>query len=985
MKTGPKNVVDNFGTIQQINGGPVIGTNGGSGIDFYNETGARVEGNLIFAAGDDDLFFFAGSLVTGSINGGGGSNDLTLQGALGSSDTLAGALANFQTLTKDGLGRWTVSGSLTGFNSTTVHLGTLALTGNNTNYSAGVVIDAGGTLEARAQSLPEQTNPASNVNNIRNSGILRFAQPDTGTYAGQIVGSGKVEKTGAGITTLAPSAAAGNTYSGGTTINEGTLAVGANTALGAAAGGLTFNGGTLRTTASFAMTRPGTLLAGGGTFEPTTGTLTENGVLGGAGKLTKIGAGTLALTAANTYGGGTQINAGAVQVSSDANLGAAAGTLGFSGGTLRTLASFTTARATTLAAGGGTFETAAGTELAQAGAISGPGGLAKTGGGALVLTGAATHGGGTTIAAGTLRLGDGGTTGSLAGNVLNNAALVFDRSNTLDVGGIIGGTGTVTQAGTGVTRLAGANVYSGATTVASGALYLNGNQAGATGATTAEAGSTLGGIGTIGGDVTIADGATLAPGDVGDDAGYAHHRGDLALGAGSRLDYSFGQANVPGGPLNDLTVVGGDLTLDGTLDVTTTPGGSFDPGVYRVFTYAGTLTDNGLAIGTIPAPDFFVQTSIANQVNLVNTTGLTLNFWDGDAGPKNNGAVNGGDGTWQSSAGNDNWTESSGLVNAPFSDGAFAIFTGAPGTVTVDDSLGDVTVAGMQFAVDGYVVEGDPITLAGVPGSFVRVGDGTSAGLEMTATIAAELTGASQLVKSDLGTLVLAGANSYTGGTSIIGGVLEIAEDASLGDAAGALSFDTGTLRTTADFTIDRAATLQAGGGTIETAAGTLTLTGSVGGPGALDKTGPGTLVLDAVNGYAGGTNIDGGTVEIAADANLGAAAGAARLRRRHAPRRGEPRHGPRRHARRRRRHYRDRRRHHARAGGRHGGRRRPEQDRRRNPGHDRRPAATPAAPRSPRAPCSSATAAPRARSRATSRTTAPSSSTARTISPSRG
>ena len=314
MKTGAKNVVDNFGTIQQINGGPVIGTNGGSGIDFYNETGARVEGNLIFAAGDDDLFFFAGSLVTGSINGGGGSNDLTLQGALGSSDTLAGALANFQTLTKDGLGRWTVSGSLTGFNSTTVHLGTLALTGNNTDYAAGVVIDAGGTLEARAQSLPEQTNPASNVNNIRNNGILRFAQPDTGTYVGQIVGSGRVEKTGAGITTLAPSVAAGNTYSGGTTINEGTLAVGANTALGAAAGGLTFNGGTLRTTASFAMTRPGTLLAGGGTFEPTTGTLTENGVLGGAGKLTKIGAGTLALTAANTYGGGTQINAGAVQV-----------------------------------------------------------------------------------------------------------------------------------------------------------------------------------------------------------------------------------------------------------------------------------------------------------------------------------------------------------------------------------------------------------------------------------------------------------------------------------------------------------------------------------------------------------------------------------------------------------------------------------------------------------------------------------------------
>ena len=89
-----------------------------------------------------------------------------------------------------------------------------------------------------------------------------------------------------------------------------------------------------------------------------------------------------------------------------------------------------------------------------------------------------------------------------------------------------------------------------------------------------------------------------------------------------------------------------------------------------------------------------MQTSVASQVNLVNTTGLTLNFWDGDAGPKNDGVVNGGDGTWQSSAGNDNWTEATGLVNAPFSDGAFAIFAGAPGTVTVDDSLGAVTVSG---------------------------------------------------------------------------------------------------------------------------------------------------------------------------------------------------------------------------------------------------------------------------------------------------
>ena len=49
--------------------------------------------------------------------------------------------------------------------------------------------------------------------------------------------------------------------------------------------------------------------------------------------------------------------------------------------------------------------------------------------------------------------------------------------------------------------------------------------------------------------------------------------------------------------LNDLVQVGGDLTLDGTLDVSVSSGGTFDPGIYRIIGYNGALTDNGLAIG----------------------------------------------------------------------------------------------------------------------------------------------------------------------------------------------------------------------------------------------------------------------------------------------------------------------------------------------------------------------------------------------------
>ena len=155
-------------------------------------------------------------------------------------------------------------------------------------------------------------------------------------------------------------------------------------------------------------------------------------------------------------------------------------------------------------------------------------------------------------------------------------------------------------------------------------------------------------------------------------------------------------------------------------------GGTFGPGVYRVFSYNGALTNNGLSVGSIPSTNYFVQTAIANQVNLVNTEGLTLNYWDGAAGPKFDGVVNGGDGVWQNATGNDNWADATGIVNAPFSDGSFAIFAGAAGMVTVDNGPGQVTASGMQFTADGYLIQGGAIALDGGATSTIRVGDGTS-------------------------------------------------------------------------------------------------------------------------------------------------------------------------------------------------------------------------------------------------------------------
>ncbi len=102
-----------------------------------------------------------------------------------------------------------------------------------------------------------------------------------------------------------------------------------------------------------------------------------------------------------------------------------------------------------------------------------PGDIVKTGGGTLVLTGDNTYSGGTTVSAGTLQLGSGGTTGSIVGNVTDNATLVFNRADDVTFAGAISGSGALVQAGPGTLTLTGANTYTGGTTVSAGTLAGN--------------------------------------------------------------------------------------------------------------------------------------------------------------------------------------------------------------------------------------------------------------------------------------------------------------------------------------------------------------------------------------------------------------------------------------------------------------------------------------------------------------------------------
>ncbi|HEY9511173.1 MAG TPA: autotransporter domain-containing protein [Rhodanobacter sp.] len=376
---------------------------------------------------------------------------------------------------------------------------------------------------------------------------------------------------------------------------------------------------------------------------------------------------------------------------------------------------------------------------------------------------------------------------------------------------------------------------------------MDGDQSTATGAITVASGATLGGKGILGGNVTVADGATLAPGSNGAIGTLAIH-GDLGLSAGTMLDYTFGQANTAGGQFNDLINVDGNLVLDGILNVGVAPGGSFGPGVYRVFNYTGTLADNGLALGTIPSSASLVQTGVTHQVNLINTEGMVFSFWDGNAGPKRNNVINGGSGIWESGNSRtlNNWTDASGAVNAPFADRTFAVFQATPGTVTVDDGNGVVNAAGMQFASDGYVVWGDTIHLVGSAEdpahSTIRVGDGTNASSGYRTTIHSMLDGDTTLVKADAGTLVLTGANTYTGGTTINGGALQIGNGGTTGSITGNV-IDNGAL--------------------VFNRSDSVTFNGSVSGSGSLEQAGTGSLILTSANAYIGGTTISSGTLRI--------------------------------------------------------------------------------------------------------------------------
>ncbi len=463
-------------TALNVSGGSVIlATTGATAVTMANAasgtataaisvTGGSlaVQGNIVGGAG--------AGVRNASITLNGGMLDMTSK-TIGAADNLitfnaqSGTLANIAQI-NGGAGLTKTAGA--GSN-------TLILEGSNT-YTGGTTI-SGGILQVGSGS----TTGTLGSGTVTNNATLTFNRSDSYTVNDTITGSGSVIQAGAGTTVFDRA----NSYTGLTTVSAGVLAISHGSALGDTTNGTSVAaGGTLRLSNSITVsgellsliaaasdailssfsgnnTWTGNLTVNTGTSTGRARILSEAGssllisgnvnlsagtqdfVIGGdgdgeiSGQITgsqrlfksSIGTGTWTLSGDNssTFTGRTTVGNGAIQISSESNLGATPGTYaanhltlggGSTNGRLKTLMTmFLSAnRGVTIAAGGGTFETAASTVLTVNSVITGGGTITKEGAGSLIFTAVNTNTGDTIINEGIL-----GGTGAVGGSVIVNS------------------------------------------------------------------------------------------------------------------------------------------------------------------------------------------------------------------------------------------------------------------------------------------------------------------------------------------------------------------------------------------------------------------------------------------------------------------------------------------------------------------------------------------------------------------------------------
>ena len=614
-------------------------------------------------------------------------------GAGGTTGAIVGNVANAGTLVFNRSDNTSFAGVVSGGGGLTkAGTNTLTLTGNNT-YT-GVTTIQGGTLQ-----IGNGGTTGAIAGNVANTGALVFNRSDNISFGGAISGTGSLTKLGTNTLTLTGA----NTYTGGTTISGGTLQIG--------------NGGT---TGSLT----GNIANAGALVFNRSDSSTFAGIVSGNGSLTKLGAGTLILNGANTHTGGTTISGGTLEIG---NGGSVAGNIvnnGILSYNAQNIYMTTTVN----------------------GVISGSGSLLKSGGGTgthtVVLTGANTYTGGTTVSAGVLSVGNGGTTGSIVGNVVNNATLAFNRSDDTSFAGIISGSGGVTKSGAGTLTVTGNNTYTGTTNIQGGAV-----QIGNGGTTGWIAGGFTGGTVIFNRSDDISTSKGISSTLVKQGAGTLTYTGQKS---GGNVIVSSGTFQVGNGGTQgsiNTNITNNAAVVFNRSDLT----------LFGAYTMSGSGSMTKLGAGTL------MLTGENTYTGGTTISNGTLQIGQGYAF----GSIVG------------NVTNNAALVFNRSDNITFAGAISGSGSLT-KQGANTLTLTGTNTWSGGT-------TLAG--GTLVFAGAGNS-------SLAGAIDGSGGLGKSGAGMLTLGGASTYTGGTNITGGTLKL--DGSLNGTSGVnLAADT-TLETDA-------------------------------------------------------------------------------------------------------------------------------------------------------------------------------------------
>ena len=338
---------------------------------------------------------------------------------------------------------------------------------------------------------------------------------------------------------------------------------------------------------------------------------TFSGVGGGTGTavidLKGAGAGAFDVSTANGITLIAKDDSGTWTLTRSGSAGAAAAPIAVHAGTLTLGTPGISGAVAVDAAGTLAFDTAG----TYSNVISGAGAIEKSGAGTVVLTANSPFSGTTHIEGGTLQLGAGGTSGALGGTFIDDSILVFDRSDVLIQAGAIGGSGALTQAGSGTLILTGSNTYSGGTTISAGTLQIGNG---------ATAGSIAGDV-TDNGTLVFDRSDSIAFAGLISGVGMVHQDGNGVLTLGAVNTYS-GGTSVDAGTLNVTGAIGSVSVASGaTLTGTGTVGSANITGTLRpgAGTPPGTLAVQGNLVFASGAT--YAETITPSAANLTTVTG----------------------------------------------------------------------------------------------------------------------------------------------------------------------------------------------------------------------------------------------------------------------------------------------------------------------------------------------------------------------------